>query len=89
MKKGTYIALGCITGASLLGFLGMYIAYTNLKDTSRVFYETLFSFTPHDIMRLFFVIFALGFIVTVILLLLDLVRYIDNRKSINGKDNKN
>lgn len=88
MKKGTYIALGCITGVSLLGFLGMFIAYSNLKDNSMIFSVTLFSFTPHDIMRLFFVIFALGFIVTVILLLLDLVRYLDNRKSINGKDNK-
>ncbi len=88
MKKGTYIALGCITGASLLGFLGMFIAYSNLKDNSMIFSVTLFSFTPRDIMRLFFVIFALGFIVTVILLLLDLVRYLDNRKSINGKDNK-
>lgn len=89
MKKSTYIALGCITGASLLGFLGMYIAYCNLKEYSRVFYDILFSFTPHDIMRLFFVIFALGFIVIVILLLLDLVKYLDNRKSINDKDNKN
>lgn len=88
MKKSTYIALGCITGVSLLGFLGMFIAYSNLKDNSRVFYEILFSFTPYAIMRFLFIVFALGFIVTVILLLLDLVRYLDNRKSINGKDNK-
>ncbi len=88
MKKGTYIALGCITGVSLLGFLGMYIAYCIVIEYSRVFYNILFTVTPYDIMRFLFIVFALGFIVTVILLLLDLVRYLDNRKSINGKNNK-
>lgn len=88
MKKKTYLALGCITGISLLAFLVMVIIYAIINENTGIFYESLITITPYDIMHFFFVIFILGFIVLIILLIFDLIKYLENKKANNEKDNK-